>query len=85
MSEHDEYYFENTGAVDMSNQATAIDKAAIEALTAIAEKYPQKRSALMPMLHYVQAVDGRISPKGIEVCAQIVGCTPAQVSGVATF
>ncbi len=86
MSGHDfEFDFAGTGSVDMSDRTTNIDKAAIEQLTALAERYPQKRSALMPMLHYVQSVDGRVSPRGIEVCAEILGITPAQVSGVATF
>jgi len=86
MSGHEfEYHFDNTGSVDMSDTTSAIDKADIDQLTAIADRYPVRRSALMPMLHYVQSVDGRISPHGIEVVAQIAGVTPAQVSGVATF
>ncbi|MCL2735006.1 MAG: NADH-quinone oxidoreductase subunit NuoE [Propionibacteriaceae bacterium] len=86
MSGHEfEHTFDNTGSVDMTDTSTNIDKAAIDQLTAIAEKYPRKRSALMPMLHFVQSVDGRVSPRGIEVCAEILGITPAQVSGVATF
>jgi len=86
MSGHEfDYRFDDSGSVDMADSSSAIDKADIDQLTAIAARYPQPRSALMPMLHYVQAVDGRISPKGIEVCAQIAEVTPAQVSGVATF
>ena len=54
-------------------------------LRQIAARYPQPRSALLPMLHLVQSVDGRISPAGIEACAEILGITTAQVSGVATF
>ena len=37
------------------------------------------------MLHLVQSVDGRVSPRGIEACAEVLGITTAQVSGVATF
>jgi NADH-quinone oxidoreductase subunit E len=37
------------------------------------------------MLHLVQSVEGRITPAGIEACAQILDLTPAEVSGVATF
>ena len=51
----------------------------------IVARYPQPRSALLPMLHLVQSVDGRVSPRGIEACAEILGITTAQVSGVATF
>lgn len=51
----------------------------------IVSRYPQKRSALLPMLHLVQSVDGYISPRGIAFCAETLDITPAQVSGVATF
>ena len=37
------------------------------------------------MLHLVQRVEGRITPEGIEACADILGITAAEVSGVATF
>ena len=37
------------------------------------------------MLHLVQSVQGRITPEGIETCAEILGITPAEVNGVATF
>ncbi len=37
------------------------------------------------MLHLVQSVEGRVTPEGIEVCAEILDITAAEVSGVATF
>ena len=37
------------------------------------------------MLHLVQAAHGRITPEGIEACADILGISAADVSGVATF
>ena len=37
------------------------------------------------MLHLVQSVEGRITPKGIEACAAILDISAAEVSGVATF
>ena len=51
----------------------------------IAARYPQARSALLPMLHLVQSVDGRVTPEGIEACADVLGLTGAEVSAVATF
>jgi NADH-quinone oxidoreductase subunit E len=51
----------------------------------VVARYPQKRSALLPLLHLVQSVDGYVSPRGIELCAETVGLTGAEVSGVATF
>ncbi len=51
----------------------------------IIARYPQKRSALLPMLHLVQSVDGYVSPRGIDLCAALLDLTSAEVSGVATF
>jgi NADH-quinone oxidoreductase subunit E len=54
-------------------------------LRQITERYPQPRSALLPMLHLVQSVEGRVTARGIEACADILGISAAEVSGVATF
>ncbi|UJP39893.1 NADH-quinone oxidoreductase subunit NuoE [Cellulomonas palmilytica] len=53
--------------------------------TAIKARYPQERSALLPLLHLVQSQDGYVSPRGIAFCAQTLGLTTAEVSAVATF
>ena len=37
------------------------------------------------MLHLVQSVEGRVTPEGIEACAEILDISAAEVSGVATF
>ena len=52
---------------------------------AIVARYPQKRSALLPMLHLVQSEDGYVSRDGIAFCAEQLGITAAEVSAVATF
>lgn len=52
---------------------------------AIVARYPQARSALLPMLHLVQSEDGYVSPRGIAFCASHLGLTTAEVSAVATF
>ena len=52
---------------------------------AIVARYPQARSALLPMLHLVQSEDGYVSPRGIAFCAAHLGLTTAEVSAVATF
>ncbi|MCY7396983.1 MAG: NADH-quinone oxidoreductase subunit NuoE [Nocardioides sp.] len=54
-------------------------------LREIAARYPEARSGLLPMLHLVQSVEGRITPEGIEACADILDISAADVSGVATF
>jgi NADH-quinone oxidoreductase subunit E len=52
---------------------------------AIMARYPQPRSALLPMLHLVQSEDGYVSPHGIALCAELLDLTAAEVSAVATF
>lgn len=86
MSGHEfQSFFPDSGEVDMTDTTTSIDEATMAELRELAGRYPQPRSALLPMLHLVQSVDGRISPAGIEACAEVLGITTAQVSGVATF
>lgn len=51
----------------------------------IIARYPQPRSALLPMLHLVQSVDGFVSGRGITFCAERLDLETAEVSGVATF
>ena len=51
----------------------------------IIARYPQSRSALLPLLHLVQSVEGFVSPDGIRFCADALELTTAEVSAVATF
>ncbi len=51
----------------------------------IIARYPQSRSALLPMLHLVQSVQGHVSQEGMAFCSQLLGITTAEVSGVVTF
>ena len=51
----------------------------------IIAKYPDSRSALLPLLHLVQSVEGFVSQPGIEFCGRKLGLTDAEVSAVATF
>lgn len=62
-----------------------IDEKTLGELREIAARYPEPRSGLLPMLHLVQSVQGRITPEGIEACAAVLDISPAEVSGVATF
>lgn len=48
-------------------------------------RYPDPRSALLPLLHLVQSEDGFVSPAGIAFCADALDLSTAQVSAVATF
>ncbi|MHA7125294.1 NADH-quinone oxidoreductase subunit NuoE [Janibacter indicus] len=64
--------------------AEVLERLAAEAEQVVA-RYPQPRSALLPLLHLVQSVDGYVTGRGIDFCARTLGLTTAEVSGVATF
>ncbi|BBY43628.1 NADH-quinone oxidoreductase subunit NuoE [Mycolicibacterium celeriflavum] len=51
----------------------------------IIARYPQSRSALLPLLHLVQSEDGCLTPAGISFCAKQLELTDAEVTAVATF
>ncbi|MEE1735721.1 NADH-quinone oxidoreductase subunit NuoE [Streptomyces sp. BE147] len=48
-------------------------------------RYPDSRSALLPLLHLVQAEEGYVSRTGMAFCAELLGLTTAEVTAVATF
>jgi len=55
----------------------------VEKAQNLISRYPQSRSALLPMLHLVQSVQGHVSQEG--VCAQQLDLSEAEVSAVVTF
>ena len=72
------------GATSSTTSSTVSEKTR-EEMRQIMARYPQKRSALLPMLHLVQSEDGYVSNEGIEVCAELLDLTAAEVAAVATF
>ena len=72
---------------DASKEPYAADvEAAFRADAAqVIARYPVKRSALLPLLHLVQSVDGYVTGRGIELCAELLDLSTAEVSGVATY
>ncbi|MBK1784157.1 NADH-quinone oxidoreductase subunit NuoE [Prauserella cavernicola] len=65
--------------------ASPFDAATVAEAQALAARYPQSRSALLPMLHLVQSVQGYVSQEGIAFCGEQLGLSEAEVSAVATF
>lgn len=54
-------------------------------IEAILGKYPNKRSATLPLLFLVQSVEGHVTEDGMRDVAQVLGLTPAEVLAVASF
>ncbi len=51
----------------------------------IVERYPVKRSALIPALHLIQEQEGQLSSEALEYVASLLDLTPAQVHDTASF
>lgn len=51
----------------------------------IVDRYPFPRSAVMPLLHLVQSVEGFVSKDGVAFIAGLLDVQESEVSGVATF
>lgn len=51
----------------------------------IIARYPRPRSALLPILHLVQSVQGYVSSDGVALAADELGLTKAEVGAVVTF
>lgn len=69
----------------MTTTGHSFDETFLSRLDAIIARYPRSRSAIMPMLHLVQARDGFVTPEGIEVIAEKLDLTTAEVNAVASF
>lgn len=52
---------------------------------AIAAKYPNSRSALLPLLFLVQSVEGYVTDEGMREVAEILDLTPAQILASGSF
>jgi NADH-quinone oxidoreductase subunit E len=57
----------------------------LEIMDKIIARYPRSRSAIMPLLHYVQALDGYVTPRGIETIAEKLNLETAEVTAVSSF
>jgi NADH-quinone oxidoreductase subunit E len=52
---------------------------------AIAARYPNSRSATLPLLFLVQSAEGYVTEEGMREVAELLGLTPAQVLAASSF
>ncbi len=57
----------------------------VERARRLIELYPEPRSALIPLCHLAQEQDGWLTPEAMEDIGELVGVTPAEVLGTASF
>ncbi len=73
----------NASSVDGSQRV--LDDEELELAHEIIAKYPNPRSAMLPLLFLVQSVEGYVTEPGMREVAGLLGLTPAQVLAVASF
>ncbi len=57
----------------------------ISVMDSIIARYPRKRSAIMPLLHYTQSIDGYITNEAIELIGEKLELATAEVNAVSSF
>ena len=51
----------------------------------IIARFPRRKSAMIPLLHLAQEQDGHLTNDAMTHIAELIGHTPAEVLGTATF
>lgn len=59
--------------------------ATVERASAILARYPEPRSAVMPLLYMAMYEEGRLTDEGMQRVAELTGVSAAQVLAVASF
>ena len=54
-------------------------------MDSIIARYARKRNAIMPLLHYVQSIEGYVTNEGIELIGKKLELATAEVTAVSTF
>jgi NADH-quinone oxidoreductase subunit E len=57
----------------------------LKIMDSIIKRYPRPRSAIMPLLHFVQSKAGYVTNEGIELIAKQLELEAAEVTAVSTF
>ena len=57
----------------------------LQEMDSVIARYPKPRSAIMPLLHYIQSLDGYVTSRGIEIIAEKLNIAEAEVTAVSTF
>ena len=68
-----------------TEKTAIVSDATLRRVRELIARYPEQRSALIPILHEVQAELGHISPDAVRWVADFLGLSPADVMSVASF
>jgi NADH-quinone oxidoreductase subunit E len=70
--------------VDTTDGETLSDQT-VAAISALFDRYPTRRAALLPALHLAQEQIGYLPPRALEQVAELFELSPAEVLDVVTF
>lgn len=70
--------------IDRPRELTVLSSVRAE-VDEIVAKYPNSRSATLPLLFLAQSVEGYVTEEGMRDVASVLGLTPAEVLAVASF
>ena len=70
--------------VSSKNMKVLVDQHYLAA-TSIVSKYPNSRSAVLPLLFLVQGIEGHVTEQGMRDVAELLGLTPAEVLASGSF
>jgi NADH-quinone oxidoreductase subunit E len=70
--------------VSSKNMKVLVDQHYLAA-TSIVSKYPNSRSAVLPLLFLVQGIEGHVTDQGMRDVAELLGLTPAEVLASGSF
>ena len=65
--------------------ARLTDANVVDCAREIIGRFPRPKSALIPLLHLAQEQDGYVTDDAMAHIAELIGVTPAEVYGTATF
>lgn len=68
-----------------SQESRMFSKSVEKEFQELLQKYPSKRSALLPALYIVQREYGYVTPEGIDYVGNLMGLSAAQIKEVASF
>ena len=66
-------------------QMARLSEANVLVAREIMSRFPRPKSALIPLLHLAQEQDGHVTTDAMAHVAELIGVTPAEVYGTATF
>jgi NADH:ubiquinone oxidoreductase subunit E len=69
----------------MTQNGRVLDDELHQTALRIVAKYPNKRSAALPLLYLVQSVEGYVTEAGMREVADILDLTPAEVLATSSF